>query len=265
MKKTECPNCGRKFDTPYCPLCGQRRGTSELTWQTLWDGLLSTLVGEGFGGERGCVPRYGVIRTLWCICIHPVRTIRDFLTGKTRRYFNPIALLLLLSAACAFTAHSLHVDLVSDQTVSKGIGNPIAEFAQWLFTRINDNPAFSILLTAPLTALNYKWIFRRFSKLGYVEYLYVEIIVGCINMTLSLFQVVLYATTNIRTDSEADSLLTGIAYGAILAVSVCVYRSLLRIGWVRAAISTLLATACSYAMMLIILSVLGLLMLSLLR
>lgn len=245
MKKSECSNCGRKFDSPYCPRCGQRRGSGRLTWNSLWDGTMSTFVGEGFGGEKGNVIRYGVLQTLWHICYHPVRTTAAYLSGKTRTYFNPIALLLLLSTACALAANTFHLDLALFSVSSK---EGSAGFVQWLVSRMNANPALSLMLIAPITALNYKWIFRKVSSFCYVEYFYVEIIVGCISMTISLFQVGLYAAAGIQAESTADSILNGVSYAVIFAVSVCIYHSLLRIGWRRALLGTFLATLCSYAM-----------------
>lgn len=248
MKKSECSNCGRKFDSPYCPRCGQRRGSGRLTWRTLWDGSMSTFVGEGFGGEKGNVPRYGVLQTLWHICLHPVKTTAAYLSGKIRTYFNPIALLLLLSAVCAFAAHTFHLDLdlfsVSSEEGSAG-------FMQWLISRTNANPALSLMLIAPFTALSYKWIFRKVSSFCYVEYFYVEIIVGCISMTISLLQVGLYAAIGIPAESTTDSVLNVVSYAVIFAISVCIYHSLLRIGWTRALLGTFLATLCCYAMVFI--------------
>lgn len=209
---------------------------------------MSTLVGEGFGGEKGSAPRFGVLQTLWRICTRPVSTVTEYLAGKTRKYFNPIALLLLLSAACAFAAHFLHVALVPAQALADTPENPLAGFTRWFFSRLNENPALSLLFMAPLTALNARWIFRRVSRLGYVQYLYVEIFLGCISMTLSLLQVFVYALSGIGQNSAADQAMTGISLLVFYAVAVAVYRSLLGIRWVRAAAGTLLAAACSYAM-----------------
>lgn len=186
MKKIACPNCGRTIDSPYCPRCGQRYGGARLSWQTLWDGTMSTYLGEGFDGEKGAVERFGMLGTLWQTVRHPVRTISAFLAGHRRKYFNPFALLLLLSGFCAL-ANSLfgirYLDISLNPETAPDSGFRLSEYIKIATDYANSHPAAYLLLTIPFTALAEKWIFRP-RKLRYIEFLYIGIFTSVLSVVV---------------------------------------------------------------------------------
>lgn len=187
MQKHKCSNCGSKISDIYCSCCGQRGDIGRLSLGSVRDGLLSTLVGDGFSGEKGGTIRYGVLRTLWQIFRHPHTTIKEYLSGKQRKYFNPITLLMLISAVYAVIIQflipkviSVSVSVGDDSKVPAGVFNYISDY-------IYQHPATSAIAMIPFFALSFKWFFRKFSKLNYVEYLYIEIIISTIILPVSLF------------------------------------------------------------------------------
>ncbi|WP_295940541.1 DUF3667 domain-containing protein [uncultured Alistipes sp.] len=183
MKKQICPNCNTPVKTPYCPYCGQRYGQAELSWGTLWEGTMSTFIGEGFSGEKGRTERYGMLGTLWQILRHPVHTTTEFISGHRRRYFNPIALLLLLSGFFAFLNMLFGVEVLS---YSKIIPNGESNFEQYtkiITDYINSHPAAAMLMGIPFYALTAKWIFRP-RKLRYIEFFYIEIFASVVSVAM---------------------------------------------------------------------------------
>lgn len=228
MKKTACPNCGGTIETPYCPQCGQRFGQARLSWSALWEGMMSTLLGEGFDGEKGAAERYGLLGTLWQTVRHPVRTITEFLAGRRRKYFNPITLLLLLSGFCALINSLFGIRYFDFAPVPDG-GEQIRlfEYLKAATNYANSHPATYLLLGIPFTSLACKWIFRP-RKLRYIEYLYISI------FTANLSVIVLFLTSFIPhgLTTVTKSLLDSVP---VLCVEIAVYRrifgrSILRTG-----------------------------------
>lgn len=145
---------------------------------------MSTYLGEGFDGEKGAVERFGMLGTLWQTVRHPVRTTTAFLAGHRRKYFNPFALLLLLSGFCAlanslFGIRYLDISLAPEPgTVS---GSRLSEYIKAAIDYASSHPATYLLLTIPFTALAVKWIFRP-RKLRYIEFLYIGIFTSVLSV-----------------------------------------------------------------------------------
>ncbi len=182
MKEPTCHNCGCLTDSSYCPQCGQRSGDARLSFRELWDGLMSTILGDGFDGESGATQRFGLLGTLWQMLRHPVRTVTAYLAGQRRRYFNPITLLFLVSALCAIVNSLFGVSYFpalpsSDDPAVMQLGAYITTG----FDYINAHPAMYVLLELPLSALVYKWIFRP-RKLRYIEFFFIGIFTSIISL-----------------------------------------------------------------------------------
>lgn len=92
-----CRNCGHEIDHNYCPACGQRTTTDRLTWASLVDSVSSTFIGDEAYGLRGINMRKGAVMTWLAILIHPYVSVSEFILGHRRKYFNPVAILLMLS------------------------------------------------------------------------------------------------------------------------------------------------------------------------
>lgn len=228
MKKTACPNCGRTIDSPYCPRCGQRYGQTRLSWAALWEGTMSTLLGEGFDGEKGAAERYGMLGTLWQTIRRPVRTVTEFLAGRRRKYFNPIALLLLLSGFCALFNSLFGIRYFDfELTPDGGEGLRLLEYLKAANDYANAHPATYLLLGIPFTSLACKWIFRP-RKLRYIEYLYISI------FTANLSVIVLFLTSFIPLNltSFTKSLLDSLP---VFCVEIAIYRRIFGRGILRTA------------------------------
>lgn len=86
-----CKSCQNTFTGSYCNQCGQKvisRFDLKYLWSLIHDEFLE--VDRGFW------------HTLKDLTIKPGQTIKDYLNGNTRKYFNPIKYLLISAAFIYF-------------------------------------------------------------------------------------------------------------------------------------------------------------------
>lgn len=180
-----CRNCGRTVDDNYCPACGQRTTTYRLSWATLLESFASTFVGDEAYGLRGMHMRKGLVDTWWAIVVRPARSIGEFIEGRRRKYFNPVAILLLLStlyaAVGAWAGKDLHTTVDVTHPLLRQAVNAALDY-------MRQHPAASALAALPFVALAMKTLFGRKSDLGYVEYFYVGIFLSVFEVTLMVLQ-----------------------------------------------------------------------------
>lgn len=178
-----CRNCGHEIDHNYCPACGQRTTTGRLTWASLADSACSTFIGDEAYGLRGMNMRKGAVMTWLAILIHPYVSISEFIMGHRRKYFNPVAILLMLS-----TFYAVVFALVGKEFTP--MARPDDPIFRWLICSYYDyaklHPAANMLLMLPFYALAMKTVFRKRSDLKYVEYLYIGIFLSVFEITLMI-------------------------------------------------------------------------------
>ena len=178
-----CRNCGHIVNNNYCPACGQRTSTRRLSWAALVESVTSTFIGDEAYGLRGMNMRKGAVMTWLAILIQPHRVIPEFIAGCRRKYFNPVAILLLLSTFYAV------VFLLVGKEYTPGATDDQGMFV-WLLNTYIDyatlHPAGYLLLLLPFFALAMKTVFRRRADLRYVEYLYIGIFLAIFEITLMI-------------------------------------------------------------------------------
>lgn len=178
-----CRNCGHPVKENYCPACGQRTTTRRLSWGSFVESVTSTFIGDEAYGLRGINMRKGAVMTWLAVLIRPHRVIPEFIEGRRRKYFNPVAILLLLSTfyAVVFTlAGKEYTPLASgDQPMFRWLISTYIDYATL-------HPAGYLLVMLPFFALAMKTVFRRKSDLRYVEYLYIGIFLAIFEITLMI-------------------------------------------------------------------------------
>lgn len=181
MKHQLCRNCGHIVEENYCPSCGQRTMTHRLEWKSLAESVTSTFIGDEAYGLRGINMRKGLVMTWLSILIQPYVSISEFLHGHRRKYFNPVAIALMLS-----TFYSV-VFLLADKEFSPKAAQGQSFFVWLAYSYIDYatlHPAANMLLSLPFFALGMKTVFGKISDLKYVEYLYIGIFLSIFEMTL---------------------------------------------------------------------------------
>lgn len=239
MKTHSCRNCGDEFSGRYCPRCGQRNDIGRLSWKALFEGFMSIIFGKDYSGEKGDIPRYGLFGTFWRVLFHPATTVSEYIAGKRVRYFSPIGLLFLLSALCVLISYWTGVKILDGQPETPGF-EPFMEYG-------NTHPVVFWLLTAPVTALVFKWIFAKISPLKYVEYLYIQIFLAVIEMTIDCVRLVFLFAFPIMEDIT-NPLFSGVGFLVLVGMSAAIFRSLLGISRSRALLSSLAGNVINYAL-----------------
>lgn len=180
-----CRNCGHEVDNNYCPACGQRTSTHRLSWATLAESLTSTFIGDEAYGVRGMNMRKGAVGTWWAIVTRPSRSIGEFIEGHRRKYFNPVAILLLLSTlyavVFALAGKQSHIAIDPDLSLPRQIVRQCIDYVQC-------HPAVSALVSLPFAALAMKTLFGRKCDLRYIEYFYIGIFLSVFEVTLMVIQ-----------------------------------------------------------------------------
>lgn len=185
MSRQLCRNCGHEVDGNYCPACGQRTSTHRLSWATLVESFASTFIGDEAYGVRGMNMRRGLVGTWWTIVVRPSRSIGEFIAGHRRKYFNPVAVLLLLSTL--YAALSVWAGKEVESAVDPSLP-PLRQAVRAVLDYVRIHPAASALVSLPFAALAMKTLFGRKCDLRYVEYLYVGIFLSVFEVTLMVVQ-----------------------------------------------------------------------------
>lgn len=239
MKKHFCRNCGDELTGRYCSRCGQRNDIGRLSWKALFEGFMSVIFGKDYNRESGDIPRYGLFGTFWRILFHPVTTIKEYIAGKRVRYFSPIGMLFLLSALCVLLSYWTGVKIMDGQPETPGF-EPFLEYG-------NTHPVVFWLLVAPFSALAYKWVFAKISNVKYVEYLYIEIFLSIIGMTITCARILFLSIFPARENTVAY-LFSGIDAIVIVGISAALFHSLLKISRSRAIFSSLVGNIVGYVL-----------------
>jgi len=106
-RMVRCLNCGRMFESMYCPDCGQKRTVKRYNWKgvlrSVTNGLLS--------------PESGFLYTVKELFLRPGPTTRNYLEGKRIRIFSPFPFMFLtgtIFAAASGIRHALYPETSSN-------------------------------------------------------------------------------------------------------------------------------------------------------
>jgi Protein of unknown function (DUF3667) len=91
MTSALCKNCDTTLQGKYCQNCGQSASTDRFSWHEIWHHATHALTHVDTG----------IFFTLLELLRRPGLTIRNYLAGKRRAYFNPFTLLLTCTAICS--------------------------------------------------------------------------------------------------------------------------------------------------------------------
>lgn len=97
-----CLNCGQSFAGNFCSNCGQKSTIKRITWKEVFHNIPHMLfhLDDGF------------FYTIKQLAIKPGQTIRDYLEGKRKDYFNPFVMLLLLAGLCSALYVNFHIPTI---------------------------------------------------------------------------------------------------------------------------------------------------------
>mgnify|MGYP001391352892 CR=1 FL=1 len=136
-----CKNCGASIEGEYCAHCGQRakihKVTFKETFQDFWDFAFS--INGPF------------LVTLKFIFTNPGKLFREYLEGKRKRYYKPVAFFILLTVIHVLIRsiigfNALENSRRSTQQIDKM--TELYEAGQFMFENINNLLFFSVFSLA---------------------------------------------------------------------------------------------------------------------
>ncbi|PWU03028.1 MAG: hypothetical protein C5B52_04160 [Bacteroidetes bacterium] len=93
-----CKNCNHPVADKFCPNCGQSAHTPRFSGKELFHEFM-----HGFLHLD-----HGIFFTMKELLLRPGTTIKNYLHGKRKSYFNPFTYILVLSAFTAFLISKIH-------------------------------------------------------------------------------------------------------------------------------------------------------------
>ncbi|MCC6724047.1 MAG: DUF3667 domain-containing protein, partial [Saprospiraceae bacterium] len=108
METRTCKTCDAPVVGNYCPACGQRHLGERITLRFIGVELFQMLTNL----ERG------LWHTLLELVRNPGRVIRDYLSGATVLYYQPVRFLLLMTGISALMANLVDFDKIMEMTMS---------------------------------------------------------------------------------------------------------------------------------------------------
>ncbi len=177
-----CKNCGHLAEENYCSRCGQSTHVSTINFTSLVQDLSTNV----FQINKG------LFFTILQVFKRPGHSIREYLQGKRKLYFKPIAYALVLSTvyflASKFTGEQTWISAFLDGFTSYD-GARVDENRKGIFRWFIKNFAYSMLLLIPVYGLaSYLAFFGK-------KYSYLEHVV--LNFYLTGHQMIFYASMTI--------------------------------------------------------------------
>lgn len=199
-----CKNCGHNIDGNFCSHCGQSSKVGRIN--------LSNFINEVT--ESVFQINKGFFYTIKELFLRPGNSLKEFLNGKRKNHFKPIAYVLTLSTMYFLITQVTDQNTWMDDLISgwvNGATGP-AEGMQppTIFIWFSKNYAYSSLLLLPVFSLASYLSFLKFGT-NYLEHIVINsYITGQQAIFYSLFAIV---TTVIESDViEVLSLLLSVSY-----------------------------------------------------
>ena len=241
--RTMCLNCGHTYKGQFCPRCGQKAKTKRLQFVELFKNFIGPFVG---GDSK-------VVNTCRDLFIRPGQMVRNYLTGKRIRYYNPLQMFVYVITAYAIISYVLGVstsifddlanldfDMEEEAAEYASLGY-LAKCARALYS----NKLYGTLFIAFLAIFPYRLLFRtKFQRpdgamqpLNCTEQFYVQMYHSCLQMMVSI---ILLPVCLIE---GAEEIVSNIYHIVAFVYVVIIYKQLLGIGWMKSTLLNILAIA----------------------
>jgi hypothetical protein len=162
-----CKNCGYSVEGNYCSHCGQKASVGRITFSSILQEVSESIfqVNKGFS------------HTLIGLFVRPGDSINEYLEGKRKSHFKPIAYLLILSTVYFLTTQALNQatwvgDIITGWMTGAAELSSDAEIPG-LVTWLLSNYAYLTLLLVPVFSLASYLAFYTFRK-TYLEHIVIN-------------------------------------------------------------------------------------------
>ncbi len=170
-----CINCDRRVAEPaqkYCPGCGQPTPVHRIDWHFLGHELEHSVLHM----DRG------ILYSLKLLMLQPGRLLRDYIEGRRGNQVKPLLLITMMSAAVVLLNKLVSGGSLMDGGASQAVATNQAvpaQLQQFMLASaavgewVSGHFAAFTLMLLPIEALVFWFVFRRFSRLNYPEWLVV--------------------------------------------------------------------------------------------
>ncbi len=199
-----CKNCGHSIGGKFCSNCGQNSKVGRINLANFLNEVTESVfqINKGF------------FYTLRELSVRPGKSLKEFLNGKRKKHFKPIAYVLTMSTLYFLITQITHQNTWMDDLLSgwmEGATGKTKEIqVPTIFIWFSKNYAYSSLLLLPIFSLASYLSFLKFDT-NYLEHFVINsYITGQQAILYSLFAIV---GTVIESDvMEMLSLLVAISY-----------------------------------------------------
>lgn len=195
-----CKNCEQNFKGNFCMECGQRSDVKRVDFQYIANEIPDSIlqINQGF------------FFTVKELTLRPGRSIQNFLTGKRKAYYKPIAFFLVTATTYFLLAYLLGKDTIIDDFIS-GVTNSMKDnnktsgiaVLEW----ISKNQSYFILLLIPVFSFASYLAFVR-SQFNYFEHV-------VINLYITGYQMIIYLIFGFLFASESILSVSAVLFGFI--------------------------------------------------
>ncbi len=156
-----CKNCGNHYRGLFCNECGQKNITERNTVKHFLE-----IAFNSFDLNRG------VIFTAVSLFKNPGKLINDYISGKTKPYYNPLSYLLIIASIYALLMIGFNIFDTSFEEMSEILGHDEkqTQFQSEINVYIKKYLSFISVLILPFYSLLSRWVLKKF-KLNYAEHL----------------------------------------------------------------------------------------------
>jgi len=163
-----CKNCEQKFEGNYCNNCGQESNVGNISLKQTFNSILNGL----FQLDRGF---FFTIKELF---LKPGGSIRHYIEGKRKKYYNPFSLIILSSLLLLLvnylTKYKLGIIEFSNAFINGIAGADGPKNTTILMGRIIEwfsiHYAYMILMLLPIISLSSFFAFKKYGY-SYLEHL----------------------------------------------------------------------------------------------
>ncbi|SNS95332.1 Protein of unknown function [Ekhidna lutea] len=158
--KHNCLNCGSAIAENYCPNCGQSTTIHRITFrETINDFFSSTFALEG-----------PLLLTIKLLILNPGRLFREFIEGKRKTYYKPVAFFVVLTALYLIIRSASGFDPFHNQPQMKGRDVPeramiFIEAGRFMVAHINHIMFF---LVFAIGLSNKLFFYRKYNLAEYI-------------------------------------------------------------------------------------------------
>ena len=175
-----CKNCNNNFEGNFCNNCGQKSDVQKVNFNY----FINEISNSFFQVDRG------IFYTIKELSIRPGKSIRDYLKGKRKPHYKPLAFALVTTTIYVVLSHFIDEKTflgealtgAFDGIIEKVNSPDIQNAFNWLFNNIT----YVLLLLIPVFSFSSYLIFKK-SNYNYFEHLILNLYIAGMQSIIYIF------------------------------------------------------------------------------